>query len=319
MMKTHKGLKCRRKLLSFSAMGAVMAAVLVVFGMPLQAQDPLWPTPSTPKLTFEVASIKLNKSSDPPHWNMPLGSGDFMRPVGGLFQVSNMPLAQYIVFAYKLTGNMQYLMSGLPGWVNMEHFDIEARAAGTPKKDEFRLMMQSLLAERFKLTMHRDRRQMPVFALVLSKPGKTEPQVTPHTDDTACAPNPNGQQPFPSTTAVPLPPLFCGAISGLQPSAPGRIRDGGRKVPMQLIASAFSGAENFDRPIVNRTGLAGTFDFWFEWAPQFNGDPPPGFQLDPNGPTLQEALQEQLGLKLESATAPVDVMVVDHIEEPSAN
>src|ERR1700756_1228866 len=88
-MKIHTGLNCWRKLLSFSAMAAVMAAVLLVFGIllerPLQAQDPLWPTPNTPKLTFEVASIKLNKSSDPPHWNMPPGSGDFMRPVGGLF------------------------------------------------------------------------------------------------------------------------------------------------------------------------------------------------------------------------------------------
>ena len=157
---------------------------------------------------------------------------------------------------------------------------------------------------------------MPVFALVLSKPGKPGPQLAPHTDETACVANPNGQQPFPSTAAVPLPPLFCGAISGLQPSAPGRIRVGGRKVPLQLIASSFSGYDNFDRPIVDRTTLTGTFDFWLEWAPQNNRD---AIQPDETGPSIQAALQEQLGLKMESQMAPVDVMVVDRLEQPSEN
>ena len=108
-----------------------------------------------PSLSFEVASIKPNNSSEPEHWNIATGLGDFMRPVGNLYTVSNMPLREIIGFAYKLAGNMQYLMIGLPSWVNTQHYDIEAKAAeGTPKKDEFRLMMQSLLADRFKTSMH---------------------------------------------------------------------------------------------------------------------------------------------------------------------
>lgn len=166
--------------------------------------------------------------------------------------------------------------------------------------------------------MHRDKRQMPVFALVLSKPGKTGPQMTPHTDETACLANPSGQQPFPSTPAAPLPPLLCGALTGLQPSAPDRVRDGGRKIPMGYFASAFSGYQNFDRPIVDRTGLAGTFDLWFEWERQESVDGA-GNQADPTAPTFQQALNEQLGLKLESQTALMDVMIVDHLEQPSAN
>jgi len=274
-------------------------------------------SPTADRPSFEVASIKLNKSSDPTTFNFPIGAGDAMRPVGGLFSVTNMPLRNIITFAYKLTGDIQYLMPGLPDWVNSERFDIQARAAGSPKKDEFRLMVQSLLADRFKMTMHHETRQIPVFALVLSKAGKTGPQLIAHTDDATCG-SPAGQ-PYPSTAAVPLPAMPCNALLALQPSGPGRFRAGGRKVTLQLLASSFSGYDNFDRPIVDRTGLADAFDLWFEWAPQITGTPPPGFQPDPTGPSIQAALQEQLGLKLESQTAPVDVMVVDRLEQPSEN
>jgi bla regulator protein BlaR1 len=332
--KNHFGiaLSSRKKFLLATA-GVVALAVPVIAGALTaprpQAQAPatqlaLAP-PASNRPAFEVASIKLNKSSDPPHSNIALGPGDFMRPVGGLFSASNHPLAAYITFAYKLGGNMQYLMPGLPSWVISEHFDIEARAEGSPKKDEFRLMMQSLLADRFKLTIHHETREVPVFALVLSKAGKTGPQLFPHTDDATCASMTQFQQYQNESGVAPsidpkvmLPALPCNVISNLQPTAPGRIRLGGRKVPLQLIASSFSGYDNFNRPIVDRTGLTGTFDFWLEFTPPANGAPP-GFQPDATGPSSQEALQEQLGLKLESQKAPLDVMVVDHIEQSSEN
>ncbi len=90
---------------------------------------------------------------------------------------------------------------------------------------------------------------------------------------------------------------------------------------MEEIATSLGGDSTIDRSVIDRTGLSGTFDFSLEWTQQlqFVGPPPPDFQPDPNGPTLQEALQKQLGLKLVSQTGPVDVLVIDHVEQPSEN
>jgi len=104
-------------------------------------------------------------------------------------------------------------------------------------------------------------------------------------------------------------------------SVPGRLALGARKVTMELIATSFPawGDLVVDRPVIDKTGLSGTFDLHMEFTPQFNGPAPPNFTPDPNGPTFQEALKQQLGLKLEPQTGFVNVLVVDHIEEPSAN
>ena len=104
-------------------------------------------------------------------------------------------------------------------------------------------------------------------------------------------------------------------------SKPGRVRTGARNVSMELIASSMGDGDGVDRPVLDKTGLTGKYDFVIEFTPQLNGPLPPGatFQPDPNGPTFLEALKEQLGLKLEPDKGPVDVPVLDHIEEPSAN
>jgi uncharacterized protein (TIGR03435 family) len=292
----------------------------------VRAQAPLWPTPDSPKLSFEVASVKANHSSDPKHWNIATGAGDFMRPVGGRYSVSNMPLLEIIGFAYKLEENIDYLMPGIPSWAAAERFDIEAKAEGTPKKDEFRLMVQSLLAERFKMTIHKETRELPAFALVLAKGGKTGPQISAHTDDSTCAPmgqfqavgNQSGAAPTVDGKS-PLPALPCGVFMGLPPGTPGRMHLAGRKITMDLVATTLTGFDGLNRPIVDRSGLTGTFDLWIEFTPQIDGPAPADFQADPTGPSLQEALQEQLGLKLESQKAPIAVMVVDHLERPSEN
>ena len=88
---------------------------------------------------------------------------------------------------------------------------------------------------------------------------------------------------------------------------------------MDYIAAFLTGLQGLDRPVVNRTGLGGTFDFWMELTPQLNGQLRSGDESDPTGPTLLEALQDQLGLKLESKIGPIDVLVIDHIEAPSLN
>ena len=103
---------------------------------------------------------------------------------------------------------------------------------------------------------------------------------------------------------------------------PGRVRIGGRNVTAGLIASTLAAMPDAaDRPVLDRTGLSGTFDFTLEWAPEPNGSPTSGVasQSDQSGPTFLEALKDQLGLKLDSSTGPVDVLVMDHVERPSEN
>ena len=129
-------------------------------------------------LSFDVASVKANKSDAQPNSNFPLGPGDVYSPNGGYFSATNFPLVTYIVFAYKIAGNqMQTLVPQLPGWVTTEKFDIQARVQGNPGKDEMRMMMRTLLAERFKLAVRMETRQAPVLAWVLLKPGTNGPGV----------------------------------------------------------------------------------------------------------------------------------------------
>jgi hypothetical protein len=111
------------------------------------------------QLMFDVASVKPNKSGNPPTFNFPLGPGDVYVPNGGFLSATNFPLGTYIAFAYKILGNqMQSLMAQLPEWVMTDRFDIQARAESNPGKDQMRLMMRSLLADRFKLAIHTETR-----------------------------------------------------------------------------------------------------------------------------------------------------------------
>jgi uncharacterized protein (TIGR03435 family) len=281
--------------------------------------------------TFEVASVKPTKSNDPPYSNFPLGPGDVYVPNGGLFSAKNFPLVTYIFFAYKVIGNQgQYLLPQLPDWAKTKQFDIQARAEGNPSKDDMRLLMRALLADRFKLTMHNETREVPVLAFVLSKPGKTGPNLQPHLDTAPCpttAPNPSQQAtpqtPDPSQTVAGGFPVLCNGIFGMPPNTPGHVRMGGRNLTLKFIADALGG--NLGRPMIDKTGLTGTFDFILEWAienalPAFPGaDPPQPDVSGPSGPSLQEALQEQLGIKLQSDKAPMSVYVLDHVERPSEN
>ena len=295
-----------------------------LLGQSAQSAVPQWQIDAGGKMAFDVASVKPNKSDDRGiNANLPLTLGPNLPAVGNLFSVTNTPLRFLIGFAYKLSvGQTRFLMPGLPSWVDEMRFDINARAAiDNPTKDQFRLMVQSLLADRFKLAMHHATRQLPILELVLSKPGKTGPQLTHHVDDAKCGavgrpdapPEPGDLSPFP-----------CGMIMiGAPSSVPGRVRGGGRDVSMDYIAAFLNGTGyqgmSSDRLVVNGTGLDGEYDFWMEFAPQFTGPQQPAIPPDPNGPTFLEALQDQLGLKLKSTTGPVDVLVIDHIEQPSEN
>jgi hypothetical protein len=159
-------------------------AVSVVFGVlatpRLHAQSSA--TEASPP-AFEVASVKSNLSNAPANSRFPLGPGDAYVP-GAIFSATNQPLIGYLRFAYKL-GQSDLL--GLPGWVYSDRFDIEARAQGNPTKDHMRLMMQSLLTDRFTLIAHTERQIKPVFNLVLAKSGKTGPQLQAHWENESCS------------------------------------------------------------------------------------------------------------------------------------
>jgi uncharacterized protein (TIGR03435 family) len=294
-----------------------------------QSLTPDWQAAAGGKMSFDTASVKRNTTAPSPYAvssNFPLGDGNVYIPNEGLFRAANFPLVAYIEFAYKATDNQeQFLLAELPKWVTTTRFDIQARAQGNPTKDQMRLMMQSLLAERFKLTIHYETRQVPVFALLAELPGKLGPLLQQHPDDSPCSTSPRVPSPAPTAPPQALDirfPVTCGGIVGMAPSAPGRERAGARNVPMELIASSLTGGTSgLDRPVLDKTGLTGMFDFAIEFTPQFKPPLAPGanFRPDPTGPTFVEALREQLGLKLEPQTGPVDVLVVDTVEEPSAN
>jgi uncharacterized protein (TIGR03435 family) len=305
-------------------LGSMAAPRLAAQAPPTQSLTNDWQTAAGGKMAFDVASVKPNKSDDPPTSTFPLGPGDAYVPSGGLFTASNQPLIAYLTFAYKLR---QGDLAGLRAWVYNDRFDVEARAHGAPTKDQMRLMMQSLLADRFKLAVHTETKQGPVFALVLSKPGKTGPQLqrdagrfpTASTPQTPAAVPPPPSPPS-STSGLQLPAIPCGSIGPVPASTSERGRLGGRDVTVGRIAGFLKNPyTGVDRPVLDRTGLVGTFDFSLEWLPEPDPSQPPGSQPDEEGPTLLEALKQQLGSELKSQTGPVEVLVIDHVEQPSPN
>lgn len=310
---------------------AIVLALLIASRLFAQAQSPQmpqWQRDAGGKMAFDVASVKENKSgvsaSNGPTSNVPLDPQNLYAPTGGLFSATNFPLLEYIMFAYKLTPQQSRALQSQVPWANTNRWDIEGRASGNPTKDQMRLMMQALLADRFELKLHFETRQLPVFALLLDKPGKVGPQLRPHVDDPPCS-----AAPAPASSPVGLQatvaggfPERCGALLPLAPSAPGQFRAGARDVPMAIVAMLFSGPlTGIDRPILDNTGLTGNFDLIIEFTRQPNRPSPPDAISQPagTGPTFLEALKDQLGLRLDSTTGPVATLVIDHIEQPSPN
>ena len=270
------------------------------------------------KMSFEVASVRLNNAGfapggPMPHSNFPLDSADG-DVSGDLFSVTNFPISSLIAFAYKLPFNdINKLVAQLPKWAMDKGFDVTARAPGNPAKNQFRLMVQAMLAERFKFVMHYEVRQAPLYNLVLLKPGKMGPRLRLYGNEAPCA-----TTPAPDQTVAGGFPATCASLQVLPASEPGHlIRFGARNVSMAFIADSLPamGIGAVDRPIFDRTGLNGNFDFILEW----DRTPLRYNQSDTAGPNFVEALKEQLGLKLDPQTGPVNTFVIDHIEKPSEN
>jgi uncharacterized protein (TIGR03435 family) len=268
-------------------------------------------------MSFDVASVKRHPY-DPaspsyiPHHNFPLDAGDSYASTGGLLSTENYSVAPYISFAYKLTADEgSHLV--YPKWAVNEHFDIEARGPANATKDQMRLTMQSLLAQRFKLAVHWENQLAPVFAVVLVRAGKTGPLLQPDSGPPWTDASSADSQKTPNG-----PSGICGQ-SGMKYLPNGEYQIVGRNEAMKQIATGLRWwpGTGLDRPLIDETGLAGAFDYTVIWAPE----PQHGEQTqsEASGPPYLEALRDQLGLKLVSTTIPMRFLLLDHIEEPSAN
>jgi uncharacterized protein (TIGR03435 family) len=277
-------------------------------------------------LSFDVASVKPSKVPRPP--TFPLDTGNAVAP-GGRFS-AGFPLITYILFAYKVhatTEQTRALPAQMPKWASTDFFQIEARADGNATKDQMRLMMQSLLVERFKLAVHFENSEVPVLALTLDRPGKLGPNLHPHSEGPPCA-DFKGFDPA-SRPEPPKPgdvfPAQCD-VSQLM-YRDGKSRTGSRNTTPQLLARDISNLGSMsgevDKPVVDKTGLSEKLDYVLEWNGQMldftlpGAAPPP--PSDTPGTTFLEAVRQQLGLKLVPARAEVRTIVIDHVEEPSEN
>ena len=250
--------------------------------------------------TFEVASIKVNRSGE--------AGGSFGGRQGQIVVV-NYTLRDIIRNAY---GVQRYQLVGGPDWLSQDRFNITAKAPEGAPQRQVLTMMQMLLADRFRLRVHREMREIPVFNLVVARADRRlGPKMTPAAYDcpAANAARARGEAPPPPPAPVGDKPV-CGARTN-----PGRMLVGGYAVAdFVRNLGGFAG-----RPVIDRTGLTGAYDYELTWTP--DEPPPPGVQpppwYDPNGPSLQTAVQEQLGLKLEATTGPYEVLVIDAAEKPS--
>jgi uncharacterized protein (TIGR03435 family) len=228
------------------------------------------------------------------------------------------------------------LRASLPDWAQNEGFNIEARSDSPHvTKDQMRLMVRSMLMARFGLKVHYEDRTVPVYAAVLIKPGAFGPGLRPHPADDSCSgaaaavvarPPANTEtvaQPAPAgADAPPYPtipggfPLRCGTYVNMPPSQPYMRHEGGRGLTMEQIIHTFSGMGNLGRPVVDQTGLTGTWDWVMEFIDEREGHQVPP---DAEGLNFAQALERQVGLKLVSTKAPFQFLVVDHVERPTEN
>lgn len=307
------------RLLFFGFIFVVIAPVCLAQS---SAQTPLPPT--TPhKLEFEVASVRENKSGGQASSNFPLDRGNVYVATGGVFSATNQSLVTLLIFAYKINISefRGGLMRRLPSWAITDKFDINARAeSGEPDKEDMRLMLQSLLEDRFKLKVHREKHETPVFGLYLTKPGRTGPQLRPHNPTLSCsAPIPLPAAGTTVATMVGLWPATCGDGTEARTSKY-RLREGGRDMTMNAIADWLTGSADTDRPILDETGLNGMFDFVLEFDPESIGRE--GISIAPHddsGPTFTEAIKEQLGLQVKKEEGAISIFVVDSVVYPSSN
>jgi uncharacterized protein (TIGR03435 family) len=234
------------------------------------------------QLTFEAASIRVSASDNS-------GFSVTRKPAG--ITATNAPFEYLVEVAYQ-TKLVDW--SHVPDSLRLQRYDMVAKAAGKLSGDQYWEMLRALLEDRFNLKFHRETKESQVFALVFAKNGTAPgPKLTP-SQNPDCPANPDGSN-------------FCGVQVGYGSMF-------GQRIPLTRIArelGPFAG-----RPVQDRTGLTGVFDFELRWTPD---------QLDSKStavdswPSLTTAIEEQLGLKLKSEKGQIEILVIDHLEKPSEN
>jgi uncharacterized protein (TIGR03435 family) len=242
--------------------------------------------------SFEAVSIRRDISGRGPNVSPVSGAGD-------RFVTTGSNLLFILQFAYQRSdgGKLRYSdIIGAPEWANSDAFDIQAKAEHAPSPEAMRRMVQSLLGDRFQLKAHLEKRELPVYELVLAKGG---PRLNP-----ADLQTPGKQQ-----------------LIGM-PSPSGSLTLKMRNTQTSLANLSNTLQSYAGRPIIDKTGLEGQFDISLQFAldavPAGPATGPPS-PSDPSGPSLFTAIQEQLGLKLESSKGPVEVLVIDSVQKPSEN
>jgi uncharacterized protein (TIGR03435 family) len=253
--------------------------------------------PATP--AFEVVSIKPNDSSD--------GGGSMHIQPGGRFQAINYPVIGLIVSAFSTDERLLFSSQvvGGPDWVKSANFDIAAVADSSGPVDaqqfgsQLPAMLRSLLEQRFALKVHTELRQLPVYALVLSrKDGRLGPNLSRTNVDCRIP-----QRETASPRRIP-----CGMRFAFGTFSAGSIT-------MEQVSRMLSGATQ--QIVLDQTGLIDRFDVELRWVADL-GAPGSGAPVS-DAPSIFAAVEEQLGLKLESTKAPVSVVVIDHVERPTPN
>jgi bla regulator protein BlaR1 len=302
------------------ALVIVLTIVLIVVPVTL-AQSPSaadWQSKAGGNMSFDVASVRPTGPQTSFASNVPFGPDDYFTPTSGLFRAAR-PVSAYIEFAYKLfltNRQRDELLKNLPVWVRTENFTVEARGPLNATKDQMRLMIQSLLSDRFGLKVHVETRDTPVLLMALAHSDRLGPRLHLHSEGVPC----DQVIPLPSPdTEIKIWPLSCDDYAvhfdGKHPALLGS-----RNTTLNLMAHSLSewAEGELGRPLVDNTDLSGRYDFTLTWALNPGGSlPPDSSALD--APTFLEALKQQLGLKLTSAKVPLQVLVIDHVEMPSPN
>lgn len=235
-------------------------------------------------LKFEVGTVKLSP---------PDGPQDGVRPAPGgrRYAGKGLPLRSYLYVAYQVREEQ---ITGGPAWVDKEHFDLNAEAEKPSSIEDLHIMLQNMLTEKFKLQFHFEKKDMQAYVLTVDKSGPKNLKLRERAPGTDFIVDVTSEQPFHQIWKAHCVTLnfFTWRLSGWQ-----------------------------DRPILNQTGLEGCYDFEFRFMQNLpagvqDGQVINGATVDASGPTVFQALENQLGLKMEARRAPVEVMVIDHAERP---
>ena len=285
----------------------IAIGILTLQTTPGHAQSP------TGQPQFEVASIKLNPDcANFRGGRVPFSPGRITMECTTL---QNLIQAAYVGFANGTLNQEEIQITGAPGWMQSDRYDLAAKAEGAARVEQMMgPMLRALLEDRFKLKIHRETKETPIYSLMVAKGG-----LKIERPKEACAPIDLNHLPGPPEPGKPRP-NYCGNMSIRMTPQGATMETHG--ATMTEFAQRISGM--LDRKVIDKTGIAGQFDFHLEFAPDettrgYSGRGAAPDAAGPEGPSIFTALQEKFGLKLSPDKGPVDFLVIDHVEKPSEN